>query len=67
MKPGDLVIVLGKLDSKVREKKDGEIVIGTLICWLRMETAEVCVLLPNGDLWIGMKREIQLVKNDETV
>ncbi len=61
MKPGNLVQVLGKLDDKIREKNQEEIVIGTLDSFLRSDIAEVCVILPNNDLWIGMKKMIVLV------
>lgn len=56
MKPGDLVIVMGKLDSRVREKSKDDVVIGTLESFLDDE--RVLVILPNDDLWVGLKREI---------
>jgi hypothetical protein len=59
LKPGDLVLVLGKLDNRIRDQLNTDQVIGTIDCYLRMEQAEIAVLLENGDIWIGMRREVQ--------
>lgn len=58
MKLGDLVIVLGKVDTRVRDKLQGELLLGTLEQFLSEE--QVSVLLPDGDLWVGKKREVML-------
>lgn len=57
MKEGDLVIVLGKLDDRVRTNSTEELTIGTIAT---IANTEVSVLLTNGDLWHGLKREVVL-------
>ena len=61
MNEGDLAVITGKLDSRVREKerKDGVMILGT-IWWLEEKMATV--LLPDGDLWRGPRFEICLLK-----
>jgi hypothetical protein len=61
MKTGDLVVVLAKLDSRVRDKTSG-LVLGTLD---EIYGETVSVLLPGGDIWRGLRREIQLAKDQE--
>ena len=58
MKLGDVVVVLGKVDTRVRDKLQGEMLLGTLEQFLSEE--QVSVILPDGDLWVGKKREVQL-------
>jgi hypothetical protein len=65
MSEGDIVVVLGKLDDRVRDNSSNELVTGTLVRLLR---DEVSVLLKNGDLWHGLKREVIIFKQDcETI
>lgn len=54
MKEGDVVIVVGKLDDHIRDKEDR---VGTVV-YLNKE--EAVVLLSNGDLWKGHKRDVVL-------
>ncbi len=56
MKSGDIVVVLGKVDSRIREHNKDELVVGTLDTHYG-DTATV--LLPNGDIWRGLRREIR--------
>jgi hypothetical protein len=55
MKEGDLVMVVGTLDDRVRNKDSDSPRIGTIVGFNR---DEVIVLLNNGDLWKGPKREV---------
>jgi hypothetical protein len=54
LKDGMVVIVAGKLDTRVREQ-DPENAIGTV--WFMTQTDAV-VLLANGDFWRGSKKMI---------
>lgn len=50
MAPGDIVVVLGIVSERIRNKQEG-LTIGTLeqiLC-----DSQVSVLLPSGELWIG--------------
>lgn len=51
LKVGDLVVVLDKLDSRIRNKQTEGLVFGTLDQFL--SESQVIVLLENGDLYIG--------------
>lgn len=53
---GDLVMVVGKLDERVRQKSDEERV-GTLVT---VYGDEVEVLFANGEIWRGLRREVVL-------
>ena len=65
MKPGDLVVVLGKLDRNAKAVDKDKLVKGTYIGDLRMEGADCYVLLESGDIWTGLKREIRLLGEQE--
>lgn len=54
MKEGDVVMVVGNLDDRVR---DGTERLGTVIS---VNKDDIVVLLSNGDLWKGHKREVVL-------
>lgn len=57
MKVGELVVVLGKIDQRIRDKKVDGLVIGTMeqvLC-----DSQVSVLLENGDIWVGLLREVK--------
>lgn len=58
-KEGDQVIVLGKLDQKVRDKKQDGLIKGTVFCLLRLEDSDVAVLLEDGTIWCGKFRDIR--------
>lgn len=53
---GQLVVVTGKLDSRVRDQEQDDLVIGTLDQIL--VDGQVSVLLENGNIWVGPVREI---------
>lgn len=50
MKNGDCVVVLGKLDNRVREKDENELAIGTIF---HVYGDNCSVLFPNGEIWEG--------------
>ena len=59
MKPGDLVVVLGKLDERIRNKESG-LIVGTLeqiMC-----DGQLSILLPGGDIWVGSSKLVQLAE-----
>lgn len=56
MKIGDVVVVLGKLDKRVREQAQEGLVLGTLDQFLDQD--RVSVILESMDIWIGLKREV---------
>lgn len=60
---GDLVVVFGKLDGKIREKNFGELVIGTLYSFLTDD--RVCVIIADNELWVGKKRDIALATEQQ--
>ena len=55
MKEGDVVLVVGTLDDRVRNKDDTSPRVGTIVGFTR---DEVIVMLSNGDFWRGSKREV---------
>ena len=63
MKLGDLVIVVGVLDKRIREKQANGLVKGTLFQFLCDE--QVCVILEDMDLFVGLKRDIRELKEQE--
>lgn len=65
MQPGDLVIIIGKLDEKIRKKSYDELICGTYWCSVRLENADVAVLLENGDIYTGLKRDVILKAEQE--
>ena len=58
MKEGDLVMVVGTLDHRIRDGDDFR--IGTVVGFT---SEKVIVLLMNGDLWVGPKREV-VIQNE---
>jgi hypothetical protein len=61
---GDIVMIVGKMDNRVRDKSEnGEAVIGTIEQFLFEQ--QVSVILPNGDLWVGPIREIVLLDDQK--
>ncbi len=64
-KEGDQVVVLGKLNTRIRDQLSDGLIKGTIFCLVRVEDAEVAVTLENGDIWLGKLREIRSVKEQE--
>ena len=58
MREGDVVMVVGNLDARVR---DNDIRMGTIVS---LDRDEVIVLLTNGDLWRGPKRDV-ILQNEQ--
>jgi hypothetical protein len=58
---GDIVMVVGHLDTRVRSKDTSGAIIGTIDQFLIDQ--QVSVLLENGDIWVGSTREIVLLKD----
>lgn len=58
MKPGDLVVIVGKMDNKIREKDSTKLVVGTYMGTLNIEGMECYVMTENGDIWTGLHRDI---------
>ena len=54
MREGDVVMVVGNLDDRVRDNNNGNR-FGTIV---GVNKDDVVVLLSNGDLWKGHKREV---------
>ena len=63
MQEGDVVMVVGNLDNRVRNNEETATRIGTIV-WVTKDDFEV--LLPNGDLWKGPKREVVLYSEQES-
>lgn len=55
MNEGDVVIVEGKMDTRVREKTEGR--AGTII---QIVGKEAWILFPDGDIWIGPMHQIYI-------
>lgn len=53
---GDLVVVLGKLDTRIKHIEQKELIIGTFIGYI--VDKQVQVLLPDGTIYIGKAYEI---------
>lgn len=58
---GDVVMIIGKMDTKIREKDRAQIIAGTVEQFLIDQ--QVSVLLENGDVWVGSLRDIALLKD----
>lgn len=57
MNIGDEVVVLDKLDSRIRDKGTNGLTFGTLDQFLL--EGQVMVLLENGDLYIGLANMVR--------
>lgn len=57
MKEGDVVVVVGKLDYRIRDQGSIEERTGTIV-WIIQD--EVVVLLKDNILWRGPKRDVCL-------
>ena len=60
---GDIVVVFGQLDKRVRERNSDKLVIGTLYYFLTEN--RVCVIIDDNELWIGERREIALAAEQQ--
>jgi hypothetical protein len=65
MQPGDLVIIIGKLDDKIRQRSYDNLICGTYWGAVRLENADVAVLLENGDIYVGLRRDVILKSEQE--
>jgi transketolase N-terminal domain/subunit len=54
LKEGSVVIVVGKLDQRIRENTE-EIVVGTIIS---IKNGKVSVVLSDGNIWVGNDWEV---------
>jgi len=64
VREGDVVIIVGKIDTRVRSADRGNIIVGTVEQLLT--ESQVSVILENGDLWVGPVRDVVL-KSDQLV
>jgi hypothetical protein len=62
---GDVVMILGELDKRIRDKVQDGLLLGTLEQFLVDD--QVSVILPDGDLWVGNKRDIAIYEEDDAV
>jgi hypothetical protein len=60
---GDVVVIFGELDKRVRDKNTGSLVLGTLFYFLTDN--RVCVIIDDNELWIGERREIALATEQQ--
>jgi hypothetical protein len=63
VREGDLVIIVGKIDTRVRSADRGDIIVGTVEQLLT--ESQVSVILENGDLWVGTARDVVLKSDQE--
>lgn len=57
MKEGDVVIIVGKLDDRIRDGDSMDARIGTIV-WIMQD--EVVVLIKDNLLWKGPRRDVVL-------
>jgi translation initiation factor IF-1 len=63
IREGDLVIVVGKIDTRVRDTINSDLIVGTVEQLLSDQ--QVSVILENGDLWVGPSRDVVLKSEQE--
>lgn len=63
IREGDLVIVVGKIDTRVRDAISSDLIVGTVEQLLYEH--QVSVILQNGDLWVGPVRDVVLKSEQE--
>jgi hypothetical protein len=63
IREGDLVIVVGKIDTRVRDTINSDLIVGTVEQLLSDQ--HVSVILENGDLWVGPSRDVVLKSEQE--
>lgn len=64
MKEGSLVIILGKMNTRIKEYDKDKLIVGTI--WTYISEDNVLVLLPDGIIHMGHKRDIVLHSTQET-
>jgi hypothetical protein len=60
---GDIVMVVGKIDTRVRDKAKDGIIVGTIDQFLIDQ--QVSVLLSDGEIWVGRLHEIVLFADQQ--
>jgi hypothetical protein len=60
MSEGTVVIITGKFDERVRKNEESN-VIGTVA---KIDSENVWVLLPDGNIWVGKKYLVYPVAED---
>lgn len=63
MTEGDLVVIIGKLDTRIKDRQNENLTIGTFQGYITNK--KVMVLLADGDIFIGNEHEI--VSNETQV
>jgi hypothetical protein len=56
---GDVVMIVGRIDNRIRERTQNGIVAGTIEQFLVDQ--QVSVILPDNEIWVGMMHEIVLL------
>lgn len=56
---GDVVMIVGRIDNRIRERTQNGIVSGTIEQFLVDQ--QVSVILPDNEIWVGMMHEIVLL------
>lgn len=56
---GDVVMIVGRIDNRIRERTQNGIVAGTIEQFLIDQ--QVSVILPDNEIWVGMMHEIVLL------
>lgn len=63
LREGDIVVVFGALDKRVRERNPDKLIVGTLYSFLTEN--RVCVIIDDNELWVGERREIGLATEQQ--
>lgn len=56
---GDVVMIVGRIDNRIRERTQNGVVSGTIEQFLVDQ--QVSVILPDNEIWVGMMHEIVLL------
>jgi len=56
---GDVVMIVGRIDNRIRERTQNGVVAGTIEQFLVDQ--QVSVILPDNEIWVGMMHEIVLL------
>lgn len=57
---GDVVMIVGRIDNRIRERTQNGVVAGTIEQFLIDQ--QVSVILPDNEIWVGMMHEIVLLE-----
>jgi len=57
---GDVVMIVGRIDNRIRERTQNGVVAGTIEQFLIDQ--QVSVILPDNEIWVGMLHEIVLLE-----